>query len=74
MVVDSTEELCEEAKTKTLNGVNMLGRPSLGLSLGHHLGKIANIKLGSAIRNKDSTGIEETDDFRKLLVVEWTQL
>lgn len=38
------------------------------------MGKLTNIKLGSAIRNHDSIGREEADDFRKLLEAEWTEL
>ena len=42
--------------------------------LGHHLGKIANIKLGSAISNKVRIGREEADVFRKLLEGEFFYL
>ena len=50
----------------------MLKTPSFGLHVGHSLKKCAMIKMGRAVRLKDTVMRAEAQDFHLLAQVEWT--
>ena len=56
----------------TKNGVQMLKTPSFGLHVGHSLKKCAMIKMGRAVRLKDTVMRAEAQDFHLLAQAEWT--
>lgn len=69
-VVHATEELC--GVLVTADGYRAFGTPSLALRLGHLLVKLADVRNGRCLREKDRIGKEDAEDFLTLHKSEWT--
>jgi hypothetical protein len=69
-VVRASEELC--GVLVTADGYRAFETPSLALRLGHLLVKLADIRKGICLRERDKIGMEEVEGFLTLLKSEWT--
>lgn len=69
--IDATKSLCGISKELNLNGAIMLDKPSLAKKLGHLLTKVATLKRGQAIRQRDVQAKQDADEFLQLHEAEW---
>jgi hypothetical protein len=54
--------------------ISVLDTPSLALTLGHNLVKVAEFKRGIAIRSTDDVAKNESGNFLQLHASDWTHL
>ncbi|XP_021361550.1 uncharacterized protein LOC110455631 [Mizuhopecten yessoensis] len=70
--VQGVKSLAEETDQLSLSGTKTFKKPSLALKAGHLLRKIAELKKGQGIRNKDDTLKVAAADFIELYNTEWS--
>lgn len=70
-VLDAVKKLCNSEDGQTMRGCEKYELPSLALKLGHSLKKLAQIKVGQALRKRDDIGLKEATNYLKLHENEW---
>lgn len=73
MFLESTKDLVGVCDERSLNGVKMFKKPEMGKKIGHLIKRMANFKIGKAIRERDTISRQEATDFLTLHEVEWTE-
>lgn len=70
-VLDAVKKLCNSEDGQTMRGCEKYELPSLALKLGHSLKKLAQIKVGQALRKRDDIRLKEATNYLKLHENEW---
>lgn len=72
--VNGVKEIAEITNQNSLSGTKVFARPSSALKLGQLLKKLASLKRGQAIRNRNSIFKEKRAEFIELYSTEWNEL
>ncbi|XP_064619453.1 uncharacterized protein LOC135482903 [Lineus longissimus] len=72
-VIKATKVLCKAGDGTTMNGVSLLGTPSIGLHIGHSLKKCALIKQGIGLRKQRKETLDKARRFTDLFNAEWME-
>lgn len=73
MFLESTKKLVGVCDERSLNRLKMFKKPEMGGKIGHFIRRMANFKIGKAIKERHTILRQEATDFITLHEVEWTE-